>query len=65
MDASPSLVEVLDALQQVRLEAILIGGAAAALQGAPITTIDFDFHFRASNSAVGFDDEHSWSVFLQ
>ena len=29
-----------------RLEAILVGNAAAALQGAPVTTLDFDFMFR-------------------
>lgn len=28
----------------------MIGNAAAALQGAPVTTVDFDFFFRATSS---------------
>ena len=48
MDATPLLAEVGRALQEVRLEAVLIGNAAAALQGAPVTTVDFDFLFRKS-----------------
>jgi predicted nucleotidyltransferase len=46
MDAAPFLVAIGRALQQARLEAILIGNAGAALQGAPVTTVDFDFLFR-------------------
>jgi predicted nucleotidyltransferase len=46
MDATPLLAEVARALRKVRLEAVLIGNAAAALQGAPVTTVDFDFLFR-------------------
>lgn len=46
MDARPLLETLARALHDVRLEAILIGNAAAALQGAPVTTIDFDFYFR-------------------
>src|SRR3970040_2977831 len=46
MDAAPLLVEVAGHLQDLRLEAVLIGNAAAALQGAPVTTVDFDFLFR-------------------
>ena len=46
MDAAPFLAEISRRLDAVGLEAILIGNAAAALHGAPVTTIDFDFLFR-------------------
>jgi len=48
MNAAPLLNSVVAALGQARLEAILIGNAAAAIQGAPVTTLDFDFMFRAT-----------------
>ena len=43
MDAAPALEEIAQALTEAKLEAILIGNAGAALQGAPVTTVDFDF----------------------
>ncbi len=46
MNAEPVLHQIAAALQECHLEAILIGNAAAALQGAPVTTLDFDFMFR-------------------
>ncbi len=46
MDAQPLLARIAAALAKARLEAVLIGNAAAALHGAPVTTIDFDFMFR-------------------
>jgi hypothetical protein len=46
MDAAPLLVRVAKLLQQYRLDAVLIGNAGAALQGASVTTVDFDFLFR-------------------
>ena len=53
MDAAPALVEVGRALRRSGLEAVLIGNAAAALQGAPVTTIDFDFLFRRTPRNLG------------
>jgi hypothetical protein len=46
MNAAPVLAEIGRSLRRVNLEAVLIGNAAAALQGAPVTTVDFDFFFR-------------------
>ncbi len=46
MDAAPILAKIAQALEKHGLEAVLIGNAAAALQGAPVTTVDFDFFFR-------------------
>ena len=46
MDASPTLARVARLLEKHGLETVLIGNAAAALQGAPVTTVDLDFLFR-------------------
>jgi hypothetical protein len=46
MNATPLLANLLAAMHEHRLEAVLIGNAAAAIQGAPVTTLDFDFMFR-------------------
>lgn len=46
MNGAPLLLEVGRALEAVHLDAVLIGNAAAALQGAPVTTVDLDFMFR-------------------
>ncbi len=48
MDARPLLERLARALSAARLEAVLVGNAAAALQGAPVTTLDFDFMFRTT-----------------
>ena len=53
MDAAPLLGEVGRRLHEARLEAVLIGNAAAALQGAPVTTVDFDFLFRKTSRNLG------------
>ena len=46
MNAQPLLRRVAALLAKHRLDAVLIGNAAAALQGAPVTTLDLDFMFR-------------------
>ena len=46
VNAEPFLAEVVRHLERLRFEVVLIGNAAAALQGAPVTTVDFDFMFR-------------------
>lgn len=46
MTAEPVLRLIAGLLARHRLDAVLIGNAAAALQGAPVTTLDFDFMFR-------------------
>jgi predicted nucleotidyltransferase len=46
MNAEPLLNKVARALAVHRLETIMVGNAAAALQGAPVTTLDIDFMFR-------------------
>lgn len=46
MHAQPLLSTLLAALQAEHLEVVLIGNAAAAMHGAPVTTLDFDFMFR-------------------
>src|ERR1700722_15999865 len=43
MDAAPILAKIAAAMEIHGLEAVMIGNAAAALQGAPVTTVDFDF----------------------
>jgi predicted nucleotidyltransferase len=46
MNAEPLLNKVARALAAHRLEAVMVGNAAAALHGAPVTTLDVDFMFR-------------------
>ena len=52
MDALILVEAIALSLRSARLEAILIGNAAAALQGAPVTTEDFDFMFRPTVANV-------------
>ena len=52
MDAYPLLAHIAQLLDRHGLEAVLIGNAAAALQGAPVTTVDFDFLIRRTPANV-------------
>jgi hypothetical protein len=46
VNAAPLLTQISRVLARHRLEAVVIGNAAAALQGSPVTTMDVDFMFR-------------------
>src|SRR3954462_1456389 len=46
MNAKPLLNRIASAFAMHRLEAVMVGNAAAALHGAPVTTLDIDFMFR-------------------
>ncbi len=50
MDAAPYLAMIAEGMKAVRLQAVLVGNAAAALRGAPVTTLDFDFTFRKTRT---------------
>ena len=46
MNAEPLLNRIAKVLADHRLEVVMVGNAAAALHGAPVTTLDVDFMFR-------------------
>jgi hypothetical protein len=46
MNGEPLLNKLAKVLAEHRLEAVMVGNAAAALRGAPVTTLDIDFMFR-------------------
>jgi hypothetical protein len=46
VNAGPLLKKLAKGLHDCKLEAIMVGNAAAALQGAPVTTLDVDFMIR-------------------
>jgi len=52
MDAAPILARVARVMRETGLEAVMIGNAAAALHGAPVTTVDIDFLFRKTPANV-------------
>jgi hypothetical protein len=52
MNARPLLERLAGALAARRLDAVLVGNAAAALHGAPVTTLDFDFMFRKTSGSL-------------
>jgi hypothetical protein len=46
MDAKDVLCAIGEAFHHAKLDAVMIGNAAAAIQGAPVTTLDIDFCVR-------------------
>jgi len=52
MDATSILCSVAEALHHANLEAVMIGNAAAAIQGAPVTTMDIDFCIKDNENNI-------------
>jgi hypothetical protein len=50
MNAEPLLNKLAKVFAERRLEAVMVGNAAAALHGAPVTTLDIDFMFRKTDT---------------
>jgi predicted nucleotidyltransferase len=50
MNAEPLLLKVARTFADHRFEAVMVGNAAAALHGAPVTTMDIDFMFRKTST---------------
>ncbi len=46
MNAEPLLNRIAKVFAEHRLETVMVGNAAAALHGAPVTTMGIDFMFR-------------------
>ncbi len=46
MNAAPLLGKIAELFAEQRFEPVMIGNAAAALHGSPVTTLDIDFMFR-------------------
>src|SRR5260370_19479784 len=46
VNAKPELALLARVIDEQRLEAVLIGNMAAAMHGAPVSTVDIDFYFR-------------------
>ena len=49
MDSAPRLLETLKVLARHDVDFILVGGMAAILEGAPISTFDLDIVFRRTD----------------
>jgi hypothetical protein len=52
MDAGSYLQQIAKLFNELKLEAVMIGNAAASIQGAPVTTVDIDFLFRETPSNI-------------
>ncbi len=50
MNAAPLLILIARLLAKHRLDVVMIGNAAAAIQGSPVTTLDVDFMFQKTST---------------
>lgn len=52
MDVRPDFLGLLGALHEGQIDHVVVGGVAAILEGAPITTIDVDIVYRSDDENV-------------
>jgi hypothetical protein len=60
MNAEPLLNRIATVFAEHRLEAVMIGNAAAALHGAPVTTLAIDLMFR--KTPLNLKNSRLWHI---
>jgi hypothetical protein len=63
MDVGSRFLEILKVLSRHQVEFILVGGVAAILEGAPVSTLDLDIVVRPTGKRTGRSSRSSTEPF--